>query len=121
MLNDTTIEAFNTRLTVDLNSIKQMKPSELDRVKSHGSAAEALLKNRDLALFVHQWQFEIMDQLTLISGHDPDSNCQRVALSNQLAGIESFISTLKRSVSMKNRAVSLQNPAHTDKENINDN
>ena len=64
MMTPETIDAFNSRLTVNLNTIKDMTASQLDRVKSHGSAAEALLKNKDLALFVHQWKFEVIDQLT---------------------------------------------------------
>lgn len=108
MLKSETIEAFNTRLTVNLNNIKTMTPSELDRVKTHGSSAEALLKNRDMALFVHQWKFEVLDQITAISGHSPDDNAKRIALNNQLAGIDSFVASLQRAVYMKNKAVTLQ-------------
>ena len=108
MLTPETIEAFNARLTVNLNTIKDMTASQLDRVKSHGSAAEALLKNKDLALFVHQWKFEVIDQLTAITGHSVDDNAKRIALNNQLAGIDSFVATLQRAVYMKNRAVTQQ-------------
>ena len=108
MLTPETIEAFNSRLTVNLNTIKDMTASQLDRVKSHGSAAEALLKNKDLALFVHQWKFEVIDQLTAITGHSVDDNAKRIALNNQLAGIDSFVATLQRAVYMKNRAVTQQ-------------
>ena len=108
MITPDTIEAFNTRLTVNLNNIKKMTASELDRVKSQGSNAEALLKNKDLALFVHQWKFEVLDQLTAVTGHTPDDNAKRIALSNQLAGIESFVASLQRALYMKNRVVTLQ-------------
>jgi hypothetical protein len=108
MLTPETIEAFNSRLTVNLNTIKDMTASQLDRVKSHGSAAEALLKNKDLALFVHQWKFEVIDQLTAITAHSVDDNAKRIALNNQLAGIDSFVATLQRAVYMKNRAVTQQ-------------
>ena len=108
MLTPETIEAFNSRLTVNVNTIKDMTASQLDRVKSHGSAAEALLKNKDLALFVHQWKFEVIDQLTAITGHSVDDNAKRIALNNQLAGIDSFVATLQRAVYMKNRAVTQQ-------------
>jgi hypothetical protein len=91
-----------------MNNIKQMTTSELDRVKSHGSTAEMLLKNKDLALFVHQWKFEVLDQLTAVSGHTADDNARRIALSNQLAGIESFVASLQRALYMKNRVVTLQ-------------
>ena len=108
MISQDTIDAFNTRLTVNMNNIKSMTTSELDRVKSHGSTAEALLKNKDLALFVHQWKFEVLDQLTAVSGHTADDNARRIALSNQLAGIESFVASLQRALYMKNRVVTLQ-------------
>jgi hypothetical protein len=118
MLTQETIDAFNTRLTVNLNTIKTMKASELDRVKSQGSNAEALLKNRDLAMFIHQHKFEIADALTAITGHSAEDNNQRVALSNQLSGIDGFVATLQRAVYMKNRVVTLQTePAPNSKGN----
>ena len=113
MLTQETIDAFNTRLTVNLNTIKQMKPSELDRVKSQGSTAEALLKNRDMALFIHQYKFELADALSAISGHTVEDNNKRVAVSNQLAGIDGFVSSLQRAAFMKNKVVNLQqDPTH---------
>jgi hypothetical protein len=117
MLTQETIEAFNSRLTVNLNTIKDMTASQLDQVKSHGSQAEALLKNRDLALFIHQFKFDITDQLTTIMGHTEEDNSRRVALSNQLSGIDGFIASLQRAVYMKNRVVTLQSaPAPQPKE-----
>ena len=56
MIDNTVIESFNNRLTVDLNNIKKMTPAQLDRVKSVGSQADALLKNRDFAQFIHQFK-----------------------------------------------------------------
>ena len=117
MLTQDTIDAFNSRLTIDLNTIKTMAPSELDRVKSHGSSAEALMKNRDLALFVHQYKFELADALASISGHTQEDNNKRVAISNQLVGLDGFIVSLRRAVHMKNRVVTQQTaPASTQKE-----
>ena len=120
MISQDTIDAFNTRLTVNLNNIKTMSASELDRVKSHGSAAEVLLKNKDLALFVHQWKFEILDQLTAIATHTADDNAKRIALNNQLAGIDSFVASLQRALYMKNRVVTLQSEP-TGKHNLQEN
>jgi Fic family protein len=108
MLTQDTIDAFNSRLTIDVNTIKTMAPSELDRVKAHGSTAEALMKNRDLALFVHQYKFELADALSSITGHTQEDNNRRVAISNQLVGLDGFIATLKRAVYMKNRVVTQQ-------------
>lgn len=108
MIKPETIEAYNSRLTVDLNLIKKMTPSQLDGVKNYGSQAEALLKNKELALMIHHFKFEVADALSAIQGHDADSNARRVALSNQLTGIDSFIATLQRAVYMKNRVVNQQ-------------
>jgi hypothetical protein len=108
MLTQETIDAFNTRLTVNLNTIKSMRPSELDRVKTQGSTAEALLKNRDLALFIHQYKFELTDALIAITGHTQEDNNKRVAVSNQLAGIDGFVASLQRAMYMKNKVVNLQ-------------
>mgnify|MGYP003339258704 CR=1 FL=1 len=105
MITPETIDAFNSRLTVDLNSIKKMTPSQLDAVKTYGSQAEALLKNRDLALFIHHFKFDLADQLANLNGHTPDDNSRRVAIANELRGIDQFVATLQRAVYMKNRAV----------------
>jgi hypothetical protein len=120
MIEQATIEAFNSRLTVNLNTIKTMTASQLDQVKAQGSNAEALLKNRDLALFVHQFKFECVDAMSAITGHTPEDNSRRVALTNQLAGIDGFIQALHRAVYMKNRVVTQQSePAENIKEDIN--
>jgi len=120
MITQEAVEAFNARLTVNLNNIKTMKPVELDQVKNLGSQAEALLKNKDLAFFIHQFKFELADTLTAISGHTSDDNSRRIALTNQLSGIEEFIKTLQRAVYMKNRVVTLQQePAVNKEEDIN--
>jgi hypothetical protein len=108
MIDQETIDAFNSRPRVDLNTIKKMSPSELDRVKTWGSLAENLLKNRDFAMFVHQFKFEMTDALGDIRTHTQDDNTARVAVANQLAGIEQFISMLRRAVYFKDRVVSQQ-------------
>jgi imidazoleglycerol phosphate synthase glutamine amidotransferase subunit HisH len=108
MIENEAIEAFNKRLTVDLNNIKKMTPGQLDRVKDLGSQAENLLKNKDFAYFVHSFKFDRVDVLTEIVGHSEIDNNMRVAISNQLAGIDEFIKSLKRAVYFKNRVVSHQ-------------
>jgi hypothetical protein len=108
MIDQTTIDAFNSRQTVDLNSIKTMKPEQLDKVKHWGSQAEALLQNRDLALFIHQFKFEMCDVLAEIKTHTAEDNALRISVSNQIAGIDNFIATLKRAVYFKNRVVQQQ-------------
>ena len=108
MIDKEVIDAFNARPRVDLNNIKKMTPSELDKVKTWGSTAESLLKNRDFAMFVHQFKFEMIDVLAEVRTHTTDDNATRIALSNQLAGIDGFVSMLKRAVYFKDRVVSQQ-------------
>lgn len=103
MINEETIEFYNNRLTIDWSSIKTLTPAQKDRIRAYGSQAEQLLKNRDLAMFVHHWKFEITDTLSSIRGHTDDDNAQRIAYSNELAGMDSFINSLKRAVVLKNK------------------
>jgi hypothetical protein len=111
MLNQEAVTAFNGRLTVNINNIKSMTPAQLDRVKAHGSQAEALLKNPDFAMFIHQYKFELTDTIAAIQNHAADDNSRRVALANQLSGVDGFVAALQRAVYMKNRVVTQQNPA----------
>ena len=103
MINENSIEFYNTRLTIDYSNIKNLTTSQLDKIRHYGSQAEALLKNKDLAMFIHHHKFELADTLASIRGHTADDNMQRVALSNELAGIDSFVNSLKRAVYVKNK------------------
>lgn len=116
MIEQETIHAFNSRLNVDLNNIKKMTPAQLDAVKHYGSQAEALLKNKDLALFIHHFKFEVADALSGINSHTTEDNARRVALSNELRGIDQFIATLQRAVYMKNKVVTQQTSKVDDRE-----
>lgn len=108
MIDDTLVEAFNARPKIDLNNIKKMSAGQLDKVKTYGTQAENLLSNRDFALFVHHFKFEVMEALAAINGHAEEDNTRRVALSNQLSGMDGFIATLKRAKYFKDRVVSQQ-------------
>ena len=108
MISEEAIEAYNTRLTVDVSSIKKLTPAQRDTVKSYGSQAEALLKNRDLAQFVHHYKFEITDALVNLTGHSADDNAVRIALANNLSGIDGFVTSLKRAVYHKNKIVAYE-------------
>jgi hypothetical protein len=110
MLDQNIVDAYNARPKVDLNSIKTMRPEQLDRVKTWGSSAENLLMNRDLGLFINQFKFELTDALIDIKTHTQEDNTARISIANQLTGIDNFISFLKRAVYFKNRVVTLQNP-----------
>jgi len=117
MISSEAIDAFNTRLTVTINSIKTMTIHQQDQVKATGSEAEALLKNRQLALFIHTTKFEILDEIAGIMGHTQDDNNRRISLANKLAGLDSFITVLRRAVHMKELVVKHQTaPAKTKEE-----
>jgi len=107
MINEDTVDFYNNRLTVDVSQPSKLTTSQKDQVKHYGSLAEALLKNRDLAMFVHHFKFSLADELASIRSHQQDDNARRVALSNELAGIDNFVSSLKRAVYLKNRIVSI--------------
>ena len=108
MIDQTAIDAYNSRITATISTLDRMTPAQQDSVKNHGSKAEALLKNHDLVQFIHQFRFEVADSIAAVSGHDPESNARRVALSNQLSGMDAFVASLQRAVYMKNRVVSQQ-------------
>ena len=108
MINAEAIEAYNSRIRATQNDLRGLTTAQADAVKNQGSKAEALLKNPDLVQFIHQYRFEVCDVIAGITGHDPDSNARRVALSNQLSGIDAFVATLQRAVYMKNRVVNEQ-------------
>lgn len=103
MINENSIEFYNSRLTLDYTKMKDLNPSQKDRIRSYGSQAESLMKNRDLAMFIHHHKFDLADQLAGIRGHTPEDNALRIALSNELAGIDNFVNSLKRAVYLKNK------------------
>jgi hypothetical protein len=109
MIEAETVESFNTRLTVDTSDIKRLTPSQRDTIKHYGSQAEALLKNRDLAMFVHHYKFELADNLTNITGHTDVDNRTRIAQANYLSGIDGFVTSLKRAVYHKNKILTWEN------------
>ena len=103
MISEDAVEAYNTRLTVDVNNVKRLTPAQRDQIKHYGSQAEALLKNRDLAMFVHHYKFEITDVLANLSGHSDSDNATRIALANNLSGIDGFVTSLKRAIYHRNK------------------
>jgi hypothetical protein len=110
MITEDSIAFYNTRLTYDLSQIKNLTVSQRDAVRHYGSQAEALLKDRNLAMFIHHFKFAIADDLANIRGYAAEDNDQRVALSHQLAGIDSFVNSLKRAVYYKNRVGNAEAP-----------
>ena len=103
MISDETVEHFNTRLTYDLSQPSKLTTQQKDRVRHYGSQAEALLKDRNFAMFVHHFKFSLADELASIRGHLEEDNTRRIAISNELAGIDNFVNSLKKAVYIKNR------------------
>ena len=103
MINENGIEFYNNRLTTDYANIQKLTPVQKDRIRSYGSQAENLMKNKDLAMFVHHYKFELTDALSSIRGHSIEDNAERVAISHQLAGIDSFVNSLKKAVYIRNK------------------
>ena len=114
MIHEEVVEAYNKRLTIDTSNPKKLTPSQRDAVKTYGSQAETLLKNRDLALFIHHFKFEVNDAMTNIRTHTEESNAERIALANQLGGIDSFINSLKSAVYKKNVIIKTENAGQAD-------
>jgi hypothetical protein len=114
MILEEVVDAYNKRLTLDTSNPKKLTPSQRDAVKTYGSSAEALLKNRDLALFIHHFRFEVNDVMTNIRTHTPEANAERIALANQLSGIDSFINSLKSAVYKKNVMIKVELSGNTD-------
>jgi hypothetical protein len=103
MIDENTIDFFNSRLTVDMSQPSKLTTGQKDQVRHYGSLAEGLLKNKYFAMFVHHFKFSLADELAAIRSHTPDDNTRRIAISNELAGIDNFVNSLKRAVYLKNR------------------
>ena len=114
MISEESLYAYNSRLTVDMSQPSKLTASQKDQVKHYGSLAESLLKNKDLALFVHHFKFSLADELASIRSHQPDDDARRIALSNELVGIDNFVNSLKRAVYLKNRIVSIKEVPDTE-------
>lgn len=114
MINDDVISAFNERFIVNQSNIKSLTVAQQDKIKAHADNAAALLKNKELALFIHLLKFDYCDQLAAIKGHDEESNNKRVAISNKIATIDDFVGLLKQAVITKASVVKANQPP-TDK------
>lgn len=108
IIDDELTQAYNQKPRLDINSIKTMTPGQLDQIKSYGSAAENLLTNKDFALFVHHFKFDLASDLSGITGFTEEMNQRRISIAHNLGGIDKFVDSLKRAVYFRNRVVSQQ-------------
>jgi hypothetical protein len=60
---------------------------------------------------VHHFKFEVNDAMANIRTHSTEANAERVALANQLSGIDSFINTLKSAVYKRNKLIQSESDA----------
>jgi len=109
-IRDELTQAYNQKPKLDINSIKKMTPGQLDAIKVYGSKAENLLSNKDFALFVHHFKFDMASELTSINGHTEEDNSKRISIAHNIGGLDKFVDSLKRAVYFKNTAVNLQSP-----------
>jgi hypothetical protein len=114
MISEEAVDAYNRRLTIDTNNIKRLTASQRDAVKTYGSQAEALLKNRDLAMFIHHFRFEVNDALANLRTHTAEANAERVAFANQLSGIDGFVNSLKLAIHKKNKMIQFESQTDSD-------
>jgi hypothetical protein len=114
MISEEAVDAYNKRLTIDTSNINKLTPSQRDAVKTYGSQAETLLKNRDLAMFIHHFKFELNDAMVNIRSHSEEANAERIALANHLSGIDAFVNSLKSAVYKKNKLIKAENAGQTD-------
>ena len=103
MINEDVVDSYNSRLNFDYSNTSKLTNTQKDRIRHYGSLAEALLKHRDLAMFIHHYKFDIADQLSGLRGHSSEDNNQRIALANELVGIDGFVNSLKRAVYYKEK------------------
>jgi hypothetical protein len=108
MIDDGLTSAWNNRVKIDLQNLKRMNPAQLDRIKNYGSSAENLLQNKEFALFIHHYKFDLMESLGAITGHTTEENNSRIGIAHNLAGVDGFISSLQRAKWYKDKVVSYQ-------------
>lgn len=106
MLTTDQILAHNNKINV-ANAAKLTKEQQ-DQLIENGRRAQSLMDNQDLAVFVATMKFDIATELGAMSGHNDEINNKRIALANQLAGIERFVDELRYAANLKERLVTLQ-------------
>jgi hypothetical protein len=65
-------------------------------------------------MFIHHFKFEVNDAMANIRSHSEEANQERIALANQLSGIDSFVNTLKSAVYKKNVLIKAETQPNTD-------
>jgi len=114
IINEELTAAFNAKPKLDINKIKKMTPGQLDQIKAYGSGAENLLANKDFALFVHHYKFELMEQMAAINGYSAEADAHRIAAVHNMGGINNFIASLQKASWYKNKVVVSQQPKEED-------
>jgi len=96
--------------SIDTNNIAKLSASEQDKIKVRGSLAENLINNVDLQTFVIDYKKTLYKELTAIQGYTNEHDAKRLAITQQIVGIEGFVDYLAKQVDNKNKVVNLQGP-----------
>lgn len=114
MISKAAVQAFNTRLR-DTHRVEQFTPEIQARVLEHGDRARRLLADADLAQFIYEAKFGIIDDIQDTQGFDPAAETRRLALAHQLDGLQRLADTLHAAVSAGSRVAKLHQAAAQDK------
>jgi hypothetical protein len=106
MLTTDQILAHNNK--INATNVAKLTKEQQDQLITTGSAAESLMANNDLAVFVTSLKFDIATELGQMTGHSEEINNKRIALANELAGLERFVDQLRYAANLKERLVTLQ-------------
>ena len=101
---------FSNEIEIDnVNGLKNATASELDEAESLIRYAEILLNDAMFKKFMRSVNNEIINEIMSITGHSVDDNARRVALNNQLTGINKVVDKLQGVAKTKQRLVNQRN------------
>ena len=109
MSYDKAMNDFKTKLDTSIVNVSKLSPSQQDKLKQFGLAAEGLINNIEYDTFVNWYKFNLISELTGITGYSEEHNARRIAITHKIAGIEGFADYLQSLIKRKNEVVSLQN------------
>jgi hypothetical protein len=82
---------------------KALTVEQEDAIIQKGNLAEQLLSDEKLDLFINQYKFEVVTELSSFSSHSEEINNKRIALVNYISGVDGFIDYLKKAITAKER------------------
>tara|TARA_R110000772_G_scaffold268708_1_gene397803 strand:- start:516 stop:827 length:312 start_codon:yes stop_codon:yes gene_type:complete len=88
-----------------VNGLKGATAGELDDAETLIRYAESLLGDPQFKKFVRSVNNSIINEVMNIKGHTQDDNNRRVALNNQLTGINKVVEKLQDTVKVREKLV----------------